>query len=88
MKEIIGAVAEQFELTKKNATEIVEAFLDGVLTELNAEGKVKLKGIGTLKIKAKNARQGRNPKTGETVQIPAKKVVTLTVEKSLKESVK
>ena len=63
---------------------IVEAVLEGITTALAKGEKVELRGFGTFKVKESKPRTGRNPKTGEEIQIPAKKVVKFTPAKELK----
>ena len=87
MKQVIDQVAEQFSLTKKLAGEVVAAVIEGVARELKADGKVKVKGLGTFTIKEKAARKGRNPQTGEEIQIAAKKAIGFKAEKALVEEI-
>jgi len=87
MKQVVDTIADQFSLTKKLANEVVTAVIDGVTRELKADGKVKVKGLGTLTIKEKAARKGRNPKTGEEIEIAAKKAIGFKAEKSLVEEI-
>lgn len=84
MKNVVDAVAQEFNLTKKLAKEVVETVLDEVRKEVLQEGKVKIGSLGTLVIKEKKARTARNPKTGEPVQVPAKRVVAYKPTKELK----
>ncbi len=71
--ELIAAVAEKAELSKKDAEKAVNAFTDAVAEELVKGGKVQLVGFGTFEVSAREAREGRNPKTGETMHIAATK---------------
>ncbi|MCP4653371.1 MAG: HU family DNA-binding protein [Candidatus Omnitrophica bacterium] len=77
----------QFANSKKEAKEIVEALLDSIKKSLKKKDPVAISGFGTFKVKQTKARQGRNPKTGETIQIPAKKKVAFRASKELKELV-
>ena len=70
--------------TKKEAQEIVETIWDTIKSSLKKEEDVAISGFGTFKVKQTKARMGRNPKTGETIQIPAKKKVAFRVSKELK----
>jgi len=87
MKQVVDQIAETFNLTKKLANEVVTTVIEGITRELKADGKIKVKGLGTLTIKDKTARQGRNPKTGEVIEIAAKKAVAFKAEKSLVEDI-
>jgi DNA-binding protein HU-beta len=85
--QLLSALAEKTNLSKKD----VEAFLDK-LTEIaykeaKSVGKFTLPGFGILKLVQRAARQGRNPATGATIQIPAKTVVKMTLSKAAKEAI-
>ena len=71
--ELIAAVAEKAELSKKDAEKAVKAFTDAVAEELVKGGKVQLVGFGTFEVAERAAREGRNPKTGNAMPIPASK---------------
>jgi len=81
--QLVDVVAEKT-ATKKQATEIVDAILDSMKGSLKKQEDVAISGFGTFKVKQTKARQGRNPKTGETIQIPAKKKVAFKASKDLK----
>ena len=68
--ELIAAVAEKAELSKKDAEKAVKAFTDAVSEELVKGGKVQLVGFGTFEVSERAAREGRNPKTGKTSRLP------------------
>ncbi len=70
--------------TKKEAQEIVDTIWDTIKSTLKKQEDVAISGFGTFKVKQTKARMGRNPKTGETIQIPAKKKVAFRVSKELK----
>lgn len=74
-------------LSKKQATAAVEAVIGAVKNTLASGGKVQLVGFGTFSVKTKAARIGRNPKTGEKINIPAKKVPVFKAGKALKDAV-
>ena len=63
--ELIAAVAEKAELSKKDAEKAVKAFTDAVSEELVKGGKVQLVGFGTFEVSERSSREGRNPKTGK-----------------------
>ena len=73
--------------TKLQAQAAVESILSGVTDALKAGDSLTLTGFGTFKVVHRKARQGRNPSTGETIQIPAQNVVKFTAGKKLRESV-
>lgn len=81
--QLINAVAESTS-TKKEAQMAVEAVLDSIRKSLKKKEPVTISGFGTFKVKQTKARQGRNPKTGETIQIPAKKKIAFRASKELK----
>lgn len=83
--QIAAALAEKVGLTKKQGAEILAA-----LTELaykNAKNSFTFPGVGKLVLQNRKARLGRNPKTGETIKIPAKKVVKFRVAKAAKDAI-
>jgi DNA-binding protein HU-beta len=73
--ELINAVAEKADMTKVDARKAVDAVVDAIKEELKKDGKVALVGFGTMLVTKRDARQGRNPRTGKNIKIPAKKVV-------------
>jgi DNA-binding protein HU-beta len=83
--QIAAAIAEKAGITKKHATQILEDIAD--LAYKQAKNTFTLPGIGKLVLVNRAARLGRNPKTGETIQIPAKRVVKFRVAKACKEAV-
>ena len=72
--ELVDAIAVKADISKKDADAAVKAFIEVVSDELQNKGKVQLVGFGTFSVSERGARQGRNPKTGATMTIPAKKV--------------
>ncbi|MEM5003973.1 HU family DNA-binding protein [Priestia megaterium] len=86
--ELINAVAEASELSKKDATKAVDAVFDTILEALKAEDKVQLIGFGNFEVRERAARKGRNPQTGEEIEIPASKVPAFKAGKALKDAVK
>lgn len=85
--ELIAAVAEKANLSKKDAEAAVSAVLDAVTDELVKGGKVQLIGFGSFEVRDRAAKQGRNPKTGEAMQIPATKVPAFKAGNALKNAV-
>ena len=85
--ELVAGVAEKAGLTKKDAEKAVNALFDSVQQELVAGGKVQMIGFGTFEVKERAARKGRNPRTGEDIEIPASKNPVFKAGKALKDAV-
>ena len=85
--ELIAAVAESANMTKKDTETVLKAFTDVVTEELKNGGKVQLVGFGTFEVSERTAREGRNPKTGETMTIEASKAPKFKAGKALKDAV-
>ena len=85
--EIIAVVAEKTGLTKKDAERVVSASLETITAELVKGEKVSLSGFGNFEVKAREARVGRNPRTKETIQIPATRLPVFKPSKAMKEVV-
>ncbi|HBG23332.1 MAG: HU family DNA-binding protein [Syntrophaceticus sp.] len=85
--ELIGSVAEQAGISKKDAEKAVNAVFAAVSDALADGQKVQLVGFGTFEVRERAARTGRNPQTGEEIQIAASKVPAFRAGKALKESV-
>ena len=85
--ELVAAIAEKSELTKVGAEKALKAFIDTVTEELKNGGKVQLVGFGTFEVAERAERQGRNPKTGEAITIPAFKSPKFKAGKVLKDIV-
>ncbi len=84
--ELVQFIAEKADLTKADATRALEAMVEGVTEGLKREGKVTLVGFGTFTAKKREAREGRNPQTGETVKIAARVVPGFKAGNKLKDS--
>ena len=85
--ELVAAIAERTELTKKDADQALKAFIDVVGDELSKGEKIQLAGFGTFEVSERPAREGRNPRTGETMTIAATKTPKFKVGKALKDMV-
>ena len=85
--ELIEVVAQKADLNKKNAEAAVNAVIAAMEEALVAGEKVQLIGFGTIEVKAKVARTGRNPSTGATITIPATKQIKFSAGKTLKDKV-
>jgi len=84
---LIEKVAEKVEGLTRNQTEIVvETVFESVKKALMQGEKIEIRGFGNFRLKTRNPRKARNPKTGETVEVPGKKVLYFKVGKALKES--
>lgn len=86
--ELVEKVAEKTNLTKKDVTAAVEALFETVQEVLASGDKVQVIGFGTFEVRDRAARKGRNPQTGEEIEIPASKVPGFKAGKALKEAVK
>ena len=73
--ELINAVAEMAGMTKVDARKAIDAIVDVTKNELKKDGKIDLVGYGTMSVVNRPAREGRNPRTGKTIKIAAKKLV-------------
>jgi DNA-binding protein HU-beta len=86
--ELVNAVATQSELSKKDTTKAVDVLFETISNVLAKEEKIQLIGFGTFEVRERAARTGRNPQTGEEIQIAASKVPAFKPGKELKEAVK
>ena len=84
--DLVNYIAEETGLTKADATRALEAVVSGITKGLKEEGKVTLTGFCTFTAKEKEAKVGRNPRTGETVNIPAKTAVVIKAGTKLKDA--
>ena len=85
--ELIAAVAEKTDLSKKDADAAVSAAAGAITDALKAGDKIQLVGFGTFEVRNRAAKQGRNPRTGETMTVPASKVPAFKAGKALKDAV-
>ena len=85
--DLVPSVAEVAELTKKDAEKAVNAVFASVQKALVEDDKVQIIGFGTFEVRTRAARKGRNPQTGETIEIPASKNPVFKAGKALKEAV-
>lgn len=86
--ELINSVAEAAGLTKKDSTKAVEAVFDTIQSTLANGDKVQLIGFGNFEVRERAARKGRNPQSGEEIEIAASKVPAFKAGKALKDAVK
>lgn len=85
--ELVAAIAENAELSKKDSEKALKAFIDVVTEELKKGEKIQLVGFGTFEVIERAAREGRNPLTGEKMQIKASKAPKFKAGKALKDAV-
>ena len=85
--QILAAMAESTGLSKKEVGEFMDKLVDLAYSEVKGNGEFVIQGIGKLVKVNRKARMGRNPATGETIQIPAKTVVKFRVAKAAKDAV-
>jgi DNA-binding protein HU-beta len=85
--ELVAAIAEKTELSKKDSEKALKAFIDVVTEELKNGGKVQLVGFGTFETAQRAAREGRNPQTGKTMAIPASTAPKFKPGQALKDAV-
>ena len=85
--ELIAITAEKTGMTKQDAEKAVTAALEAITAELTAGNRVQLAGFGIFETKTRGARTGRNPKTKETIEIPASTSVAFKASKTLKDAV-
>ena len=85
--ELVAAIAENAEISKKDAEKALKAFADVVASELKKGEKVQLVGFGTFEVSERAAREGRNPQTGETMILAACKAPKFKAGKALKDAV-
>jgi len=85
--ELADAVADAADLSKADGARALDAVIDSITSALQKGDNVSLVGFGTFQVKARAARQGRNPRTGETIQIKASNVPSFKAGKGLKDAV-
>jgi integration host factor subunit beta len=83
--ELVDEVANAVELTKKQAETIVNIIFDSIVDSLRSGQKIELRGFGSFRLRSRKSRTGRNPKTGEKVDVPSKKIPYFKPGKELKE---
>lgn len=85
--ELVAAIAEKADLSKKDSEKALKAFVDVVTAQLNKGQKIQLVGFGTFEVSERAAREGRNPQTGKTMKIAACKAPRFKAGKALKDAV-
>jgi DNA-binding protein HU-beta len=87
LKTITSDLAEKYELSKKDANLLMGDFVTHVVKNLKKGNRIRIPGLGSLQVRKHAARKGRNPATGESIKIPAKKKIAFRAAKDLKEAV-
>ena len=87
-EELIAVVAKEAKVTKTAAAKAVDSIADAITKELKKGGRLSLTGFGTFSVAKRKARTGRNPRTGETIKIPATKTARFKPGTALKQAVK
>ena len=85
--DLIDEVARIAELTRRDSEVIVETIFESIITSLRAGDKIEIRGFGSFRTRQRNPRTGRNPKTGDKVEVPAKKIPFFKPSKELKDVV-
>jgi integration host factor subunit beta len=83
--DLVEEVAKVTELTRKDSEVIVDTMFESVIKALKAGDKLEVRGFGSFRVRQRNARVGRNPKTGDKVEVPAKRVPYFKPSKELKD---
>ncbi|HLS36379.1 MAG TPA: HU family DNA-binding protein [Bacillota bacterium] len=86
--DLVNAVAEQTEMSKKDAGKAVDAVFQTIMDSLSEGERVQIIGFGNFEVRDRKARKGRNPQTGEEIQIPATKVPAFKAGKALRDAVR
>jgi DNA-binding protein HU-beta/integration host factor subunit beta len=86
-KDMAKAIAEEMGLTQIQAKEIIQRVFDGITETLLNEGRIELRNFGVFEVKQRKPRKARNPRTGEKVKVPAKRVVTFKPGREMEERV-
>ena len=85
--ELVAALAEKTDVSKKDTYNTINAFTEVIIEALKRDGKVQRPGFGTFELRTRAARTGRNPHTGETIEITAAKVPAFKPGKALKDAI-
>ncbi len=85
--DLVDSISEKASVTKKDAETVLNAVLETIVEQVSAGDKISLVGFGSFEKRHRQAREGRNPQTGEAIKIPAVDVPAFTAGKSFKEQV-
>ena len=83
--DLVEKVANEADMTKKDAEQLVEIIFDSITASLNKGEKIELRGFGSFRLRRREPRKGRNPKTGDKVDVPPKRVPYFKPGKELKD---
>jgi nucleoid DNA-binding protein len=86
-KDMARAIAEETGITQNQAQEIIQRVFDGITETLLSEGRIELRNFGVFEVRERKPRRARNPRTGEAVDVPAKRVVTFKPGREVEERV-
>ena len=87
LRTITADLAEKYELSKKDANLLMDDFVTHLVKNLKKGNRIRIAGLGSLQVRKHAARKGRNPTTGESIKIPAKKKIAFHASKDLKEAI-
>lgn len=85
--DLVDGVTASGDLTRRDGEVIVDTFFEGIIDAIRSDEKVEIRGFGSFRIRQRNARIGRNPKTGDKVEVPAKRVPYFKPSKELRDLV-
>jgi integration host factor subunit beta len=85
--DLVDGVTASGDLTRRDGEVIVDTFFEGIIDAIRGDEKVEIRGFGSFRIRQRNARIGRNPKTGDKVEVPAKRVPYFKPSKELRDLV-
>jgi nucleoid DNA-binding protein len=86
-KDMARAIADETGLTQGQVKEVIQRVFDGITEMLVSEGRIELRNFGVFEVKERKPRRARNPRTGEAVDVPAKRVVTFKAGKEMEQRV-
>jgi nucleoid DNA-binding protein len=87
-KDMARAIADETGLTQGQAREVIQRIFDGITKTLLSEGRIELRNFGVFEVRERKPRRARNPRTGEAVDVPGKRVVTFKLGKEMEERVR
>ena len=86
-KEIVRIISDNLSLSQQDVKKVVQRTFDAVIEALAKEGRIELRNFGVFEVKERKARKARNPRTGDEVQVPSKRVVTFKPGKEMEQMV-
>ncbi|MEQ9617582.1 MAG: HU family DNA-binding protein [Deltaproteobacteria bacterium] len=85
--DLIAHIAEKTGISRSQASDVLDSVVNGIITGLRKDGSAPLTGLGIFKLVDRKARMGRNPATGESIHIPAKKVLKFKPSKGIEQDI-